>query len=240
MSSAAPSATAPATRWAGIHRPTPREPCSSAIRAALWAVDGSDELDGRLVGVLGLGKVGGRLAAWLAQAGATVIGYDPAPAAIEGIEHADSAQDLLARELDVIAPCALGGLIDERLADTLRCRVVCGAANNPLTGKAAAARLADRGILYAPDFLANSGGLIHVDAERLGAGAGEVELGLKEAALRTRNVLTEARRTERLPVAIAEEHAWTRIEQARCAAGRRSQGGAQDLSPRGSRARSSR
>lgn len=187
----------------------------AAIRAALWALDGSDALDGRVVGVLGLGKVGGQLAEWLAQEGATVVGYDPVPRAIPGVELVESEQALLARDLDVLAPCALGGLIDAKLAAELRCRVVCGAANNPLTDAAAAAALADRDVLYVPDFLANCGGLVCADAERRGAGSAEVDAGLAEAANRTRAILAEARDGGETPVAVAERHAWGRIEAAR-------------------------
>ena len=185
-----------------------------AIRAALWALDGSDDLAGRSVGVLGLGKVGAPLAGWLAEAGATVVGYDPAPSAVAGIEHAASQDDLLARELDVLAPCALGGLIDAELAAALRCRIVCGAANNPLADAAAAGTLADRGILYVPDFLANCGGLVRADAERRGAGDEEVERGLAEAEARTRAILAEAQEGGEPPVVVAERHASARIEAA--------------------------
>ncbi len=191
-----------------------------AIRAALDVLDGSDELAGRSVGVLGLGKVGGPLAEELAAAGAYVVGFDPAPAtrarfaAGTGIELVDAADALLARELDVLAPCALGGAIDERVAGALRCRIVCGAANNPLAGEAVAALLDARGILYVPDFLANCGGLIGADAERRGAGADVVEEQLTRARARTRKVLAEARETGELPVAVAEQHARERIARA--------------------------
>jgi valine dehydrogenase (NAD+) len=186
-----------------------------AIRAALWALDGTDDLGGRVVGVLGLGKVGAPLARWLAEAGASVVGYDPAPVRVDGIELLASDRDLLGRELDVLAPCALGGLVDVELASTLGCRVVCGAANNPLTGEAAAATLAERGILYVPDFLANCGGLVRADAERRGVGTAEVQRKLAEAERRTRAILTEARERGELPVAVAERHAWARIDSAR-------------------------
>jgi leucine dehydrogenase len=120
-------------------------------------------------------------------------------------------QALLDRELDVLAPCAMGGLVDVERAETLRCRIVCGAANNPLSGHAAAERLAERGILYVPDFLANCGGLLHVDAERRGASAHEVEQALAEARQRTLAVLAEARASGCPPVEVAERHAWDRI-----------------------------
>jgi len=197
-----------------------------AIRAALGALDGDDALPGRTVGVVGLGKVGGELAALLARAGARVVGYDPVPEAREaaraqGAELAPSAAALMAHELDVLAPCALGGLIDGERALALRCRIVCGAANNPLTGPGAADVLAARKILYVPDFLANCGGLIHADAERRAeTDPAALERALAGAAARTRDVLLEAHASGRQPLAVAEEHAWARIRAARPAAAR--------------------
>lgn len=191
-----------------------------AMRAALGVLDGDEQLCGRTVGVIGLGKVGGRVAASLAHEGAQVVGFDPDPAAAEplrerGVELAGGVEDVLARELDILAPCAVGGMIDEGTAAALRCRVVCGSANNPLTGGDAEFALARHGVLYVPDFLANCGGLIHADGERRGAGAAEVERALRRAKERTCDVLLEARDTRRLPGRIAERHALERVERAR-------------------------
>lgn len=186
-----------------------------AIEAALAVVDGSDDLGGRVVGILGLGKVGGLLAASLVERGATVVGYDPAPRALDGVELVDSQEALLERDLDVLAPCALGGLIDAERAATLRCRVVCGAANNPLTGVEAAAVLAARGVLFVPDFLANCGGLVRADGERRRVSNEEVERKLDEAAGRTRAILEEAVALAELPLTVAERHASSRIAATR-------------------------
>jgi leucine dehydrogenase len=71
---------------------------------------------------------------------------------------------------DVFAPCALGGTIDSDSIDRLRCEIVCGSANNLLADDAYAAELTKRGILYAPDFIANAGGLINVYGELRGLG----------------------------------------------------------------------
>ncbi|HEX3240847.1 MAG TPA: Glu/Leu/Phe/Val dehydrogenase dimerization domain-containing protein [Solirubrobacterales bacterium] len=183
-----------------------------AIQAALSVLDGTDDLDGTVVGILGLGKVGGALALSLVEQGATVVAYDPAVRALDGVELVDSPAALLERELDVLAPCALGGLIDEERAGQLRCRVVCGAANNPLTGVDVATALAARGVLYVPDFLANCGGLVRADGERRQVSGEEVERNLDEAAARTREILDEAVALGELPLAVAERHASSRIE----------------------------
>lgn len=193
------------------------------ICAAFEALEGEPALAGRRVGVIGLGKVGGYLARLLVEAGASVLGYDPSAAAQEccrdGIELASGVEEVLVAELDVLSPCALGGTIDPGLAEELRCRVICGAANNPLTGPEVATALAGRGILYVPDFLANCGGLIHADAERLGEGGGErLEQSLAQAQQRTREILVEALESGEPPAAIAEQRAWSRIRAASRAA----------------------
>ena len=145
------------------------------MRRGLAAATGSDDFDGRRVGVVGLGKVGSALAAKLAEAGAQVIGCDlDAERAHERWPTSTASRSRHRRrrssptELDVLAPCAAGGLIDEALARSIDCRVVAGAANNPLTDRAVARTLMQRDIVYVPDFLANCGGLIHVSLEWYG------------------------------------------------------------------------
>ncbi len=195
-----------------------------AMRAALQVLGEPDDLEGRTVGVVGLGKVGGRLARRLAEAGARVIGCDPVPEARAqmaglGVEAVARPDAVLARELDVLAPCATGGLIDAALAGALRCRVVCGAANNPLRGPRAAERLHARGVLYVPDFLANCGGLIHVDAERRRDGdPASLAAALDAARERVHAVLEHAVRERREPARLAAELAWRRIAVASRAA----------------------
>lgn len=194
------------------------------MAAALDVLDGDDALAGRVVGVIGLGKVGTRLAELLLDAGARVLGADPVAASCRraqalGVEIVPSAAALLAAPLDVLAPCAVGGMVDEAAASQVGCRVLCGSANNTLTGERAAAALARHAVLYVPDFLANCGGLIHADCERRGeADPAHLEEALARAAQRTHAVLLEAREQRRLPSAVAEDHAWRRIRAARTAA----------------------
>jgi len=191
-----------------------------AIEAALLTLDDDECLVGRTVGVIGVGKVGWPLVRSLLSAGARVVAFDPDMTAAEharaeGAELAESAGQLLGLELDVLSPCAVGGLIDEDVARKLRCRILCGCANNQLATDETACVLAERGILYVPDFLANCGGLIHADAERRAAGPDEVKLRVADAKQRLRAVLLEARRTRRIPEIVAEQHAWARIEASR-------------------------
>jgi len=120
------------------------------------------DLDGVRVLVQGLGAVGSRLSQQLAAAGAEVVVSDiePERVARSGFDPVDPV-DVVATECDVYAPCALGGTITAETVERLRCRVVAGAANNQLADPALADRLHERGILYAPDYVINSGGVLH-------------------------------------------------------------------------------
>jgi valine dehydrogenase (NAD+) len=205
----------------GDPSPVTAETVFEATKRGLAAATGSDDLDGRRVGVIGLGKVGSALAARLRAAGAHVVGCDLNAECCErlaaeiGIEVAPSAEAILAEELDVLAPCAAGGLIDEALARALDCRVVAGAANNPLTGRGVARTLMARDILYVPDFLANCGGLIHVSLEWYGR-QGRSEADLIEGAMERLDLALETSEAEgATPIEVAERQALERVEAAR-------------------------
>ena len=203
----------------GDPSPVTAESVFQALRRGLYAATGSADIDGRRIGIVGLGKVGYVLATRLAQAGAQVVACDLDPerserfASEEGGEIAPSAEAIMATELDVLAPCAAGGLIDDALARSIDCRVIVGAANNPLTSRAVAPVLAERGILYVPDFLANCGGLIHVSLEWHRRG-GEDEL-IARAMERLDRALVTAEAEDSTPLDVAERHALERVEAAR-------------------------
>jgi leucine dehydrogenase len=141
----------------------------AAMRAACTRAFGTSDLSRRSVAVVGLGHVGERLARGLAAAGAELalsdIDLDKRSIADElGADWLTPDAALVAAR-DVIAPCAVGGAINSGNVGALRCRVVCGAANNQLADESLAKRLDRRGIVYAPDFIANAGGLINVYRE---------------------------------------------------------------------------
>ena len=195
-----------------------------ATRRGLAAHDGSADLEGRRIGVIGVGKVGGALAASFARAGARVVAYDVDAARCEqlasehpgAVEVARSVDALLARELDVLSPCAAGGLIDDRIARALDVHVIAGAANNPLTGRHVARTLKQREILYVPDFLANCGGLIHVGAEWYRGRGGPSEQELVDGAMDNLDrALATAEREALTPLDVAERLALERVEAAR-------------------------
>ncbi|MGW4894288.1 Glu/Leu/Phe/Val dehydrogenase dimerization domain-containing protein [Kitasatospora sp. NPDC004240] len=145
------------------------------MRASAQARWGQPTLRGKRVGVAGVGKVGHYLVGHLVADGATVVITDVSETALNRVRAAhpevevvaDTAA-LLQAKLDVYAPCALGGaLTDDSVAalGEFGTSIVCGAANNQLSHPGVEKDLADRGILYAPDYLVNSGGVIQVADE---------------------------------------------------------------------------
>ncbi|MEA2333209.1 MAG: valine dehydrogenase [Thermoleophilaceae bacterium] len=206
----------------GDPSPVTAESVFCAMRLGLAATTGSADLDGRRVGVIGLGKVGAALAGRLAAAGARVVACDLDGERCErfatgaGMRVAPSAEAILAMELDVLAPCAAGGQIDEALARSIQTRVVAGAANNPLTDRAVARTLMERGILYVPDFLANCGGLIHVSGEWHGDGGGAADAArIAHAMERLEQAIRTAAAEGSTPLEVAERQALERVEAGR-------------------------
>lgn len=137
------------------------------IRAAVAHAFGSDELAGRSVLIQGVGAVGSVLAGLLAEAGARplVTDVDEARAVEVAAEYRAervAVDRAISTECDVFSPCATGGVLDASSIPELHCRIVAGAANNQLGAPEDARRLAERGIVYAPDFIVNAGGIIHL------------------------------------------------------------------------------
>jgi leucine dehydrogenase len=135
------------------------------IRASCRFAFGSDDLSGRRVLVQGAGGVGGRLIELLHEAGAEVIATDIDPQRLDTLRSRGikvvSPETALTTACDVLSPCATGGMINARTIPGLRCRVVAGGANNQLEKPSDADLLAERGIVYAPDFVINAGGVLH-------------------------------------------------------------------------------
>jgi valine dehydrogenase (NAD+) len=142
------------------------------MRAAAQVRWGSPTLRGRRVGIAGVGKVGHHLVQHLLDDGAEIVITDVREEAVARIRArhpqveavADTAT-LIRSELDVYAPCALGGALDDATVPALTASVVCGGANNQLAHSGVEKDLADRGILYAPDYVVNAGGVIQVADE---------------------------------------------------------------------------
>ncbi len=142
------------------------------MRAAAEHLWGEPTLAGRRVGISGLGKVGKHLTRHLVEEGAEVVATDVSPRALAWARQAypqvdlvDDAMTLVTSDIDVYAPCALGGALDDDTVPALRAKIVAGAANNQLSHQGIEKLLAERGILYAPDYVVNSGGVIQVADE---------------------------------------------------------------------------
>jgi len=142
------------------------------MRAAAEHRWGTPSLAARRVGVAGLGKVGKHLVKHLLDDGASVAATDVYEGALDWARSAypqidliDSVDALITSDIDVYAPCALGGALDDRTVPLLRAGVVAGGANNQLAHPGVEKMIAERGILYAPDYVVNSGGVIQVADE---------------------------------------------------------------------------
>jgi leucine dehydrogenase len=196
----------------------------AAMRACCGATFASSDLGGRSVAIVGMGHVGSGLARRLADAGAQLLVSDivderRALADELGATWVDPAEAMLT-ECDVLAPCALGGAINLDNVEALRCRIVCGSANNQLADECLAPQLGEREILYAPDFIANAGGLIHVYMEIKGYSeehATELALGIEETV---EQVLSTAAERGITPLDAARELARERLDAAAATAAR--------------------
>ncbi|QIX25442.1 Glu/Leu/Phe/Val dehydrogenase [Nocardioides sp. JQ2195] len=181
------------------------------MRAAADTTWGEPTLEGRTVGVAGVGKVGHHLVRHLVEDGASVIVTDVwAPALdrirdeLPGVQVVESTEALVASQLDVYAPCALGGAITDEVLEVLSATIVCGAANNQLSHPGIEKAMADRGVLYAPDYCVNAGGLIQVADELEGF---SFERAQQRAAgiFETTRAVFETARVDGVPPAIAAD-----------------------------------
>ncbi|HEX2704687.1 MAG TPA: Glu/Leu/Phe/Val dehydrogenase family protein, partial [Candidatus Lustribacter sp.] len=192
--------------------------------AAAQHVWGTPTLAGRRVGIAGVGKVGRLLTAHLLDDGADVVVTDVSPAATHSltqrfpqVEVAPDAVTLCAMAIDVYSPCALGGALDPATVESLQARIVCGGANNQLAvdgPDGTADRLQERGILYAPDFLVNAGGVIQVSDELSGFDFERAKArtaGIFEATARVLHTAAERGLT---PAAAADQLAEERMASA--------------------------
>ncbi|GAA1851333.1 Glu/Leu/Phe/Val dehydrogenase dimerization domain-containing protein [Microbacterium koreense] len=187
-----------------------------SLRATLERITGSADVAGRRITISGLGQVGSRLAVRLAAEGAALTVTDVNPAkrdlAIDlgadwvspGSEHRVAA--------DVFVPAGIGGLLTDDVIDDLDAAAVCGPANNPLAEREGADRLAARGILYAPDFVVNAGGVIYLDLEAKHLGTRSAIMDRVAAIGDTvRRVFAEAEARGVTPLAAAEGLAAERL-----------------------------
>lgn len=166
---------APFTAW-GVYR---------GIQSVLQKIYGSPSVEGKVIAIQGAGNVGSELASHLFWEGAKLVITDVDSVKTAHLAKRFDAQvvgldEIFSVPCDVFAPCAMGGILNEKTIPLLRCKAVAGAANNQLGRSQDADLLAMRGILYAPDFVINAGGVINVAAE-LNKGGYQPSVSRKQA-----------------------------------------------------------
>lgn len=181
----------------------------AGIRATAMARLGSDNLEGLRVAVQGLGQVGYALAGHLHGAGAELLVSDLDSRKVHRAMAQLGAQPvaceaLLATPCDILAPCGLGRVLNAKSVAQLRCAAVAGAASNPLSSLDSADLLERRGILYAPDYIINSGGLIQVALGHQGASAATIAAHISRIGLRLTEVYAHSQVHKRSPARIAQ------------------------------------
>jgi leucine dehydrogenase len=149
-----------------------------AVQTALKEVFGSPEVKGKRVAIQGLGHVGYWLSKHLAEAGAKLFVADLHPQRVERVVREFGAQaveqaTVHATDCDLFAPCALGAVLNDKTIPEIRAKIVCGAANNQLLEERHGEALMKRGILYAPDYVVNAGGILNISVEFAPAGYDE-------------------------------------------------------------------
>jgi valine dehydrogenase (NAD+) len=189
------------------------------MRAAAAVAWGSPTLRGRRVGIAGVGKVGHHLVEHLLEDGASIVVSDVSRDAVDRVRvvhpevDAVSPDDLLAQPMDVYAPCALGGALSDETVPELQAQIVCGAANNQLAHPGIEKLLEERGVLYAPDYVVNSGGLIQVADEIEGYSEARARAKATEIYDTTQRIFTLAAAEGVPPSVAADRLAERRMER---------------------------
>jgi leucine dehydrogenase len=186
-----------------------------AIRACCERVFGTSDLHERSLCVIGLGHVGSRVAKLCSRAGAklAVADVDPGKRTLADQLGARWIAPTRALEapFDVLVPCALGGILDDATVPRLQCPIIAGAANNQLADDLVADLLAARGVLWAPDFVVNAGGLINVAEELHGYNPAAVRRRVRGIAGTLRTIFDDADAIGATPLTAAMELARRRL-----------------------------
>ncbi|AWZ10347.1 MULTISPECIES: Glu/Leu/Phe/Val dehydrogenase dimerization domain-containing protein [unclassified Streptomyces] len=194
------------------------------MRASAQHLWGDPTLRGRKVGVAGVGKVGHHLVEHLLEDGAEVVITDVRAESVQRIldKHpgkvtavADTEALIRVEGLDIYAPCALGGALNNTSVPVLTAKIVCGAANNQLAHPGVEKDLADRGILYAPDYVVNAGGVIQVADELRGFDFDRCKAKASKIFDTTLEIFARAKADGIPPAAAADRIAEQRMADAR-------------------------
>jgi leucine dehydrogenase len=198
----------PVTGWGVMH----------GMKACCLEVFGDPSLEGRSIAIQGVGKVGYALCGYLVEEGAKVtiadVDLDNLGRAVAdfGVETTplDSVHEM---EVDIFAPCALGGVINDDTISKLGCKIIAGSANNQLARDEHGEKLRDLGILYAPDFVVNAGGLINVEDELRGYDRDRAMKRVEGIYKQLQLIFTMAKERHVSTAAAAMEHAESRIRK---------------------------
>jgi len=170
----------------------------TCMRAAVAIAFRAQTLDGMKVAIQGLGNVGLRLARRVIAEGATAVVADPDPEKIRALEGWAGVEvvppdEILRQTVDVLAPCALGAILSKDSIAGLKTRIIVGGANNQLATADDDGRLAEAGVLYCPDYLANAGGIIDLHYQRTGWSRPEVDAHITGLATTFEDIVEQAR-----------------------------------------------
>ncbi|HJN75253.1 MAG TPA: Glu/Leu/Phe/Val dehydrogenase [Myxococcota bacterium] len=202
----------PVTAWGVFH----------GIRATLEVVFGSPEVRGRKVAVQGVGHVGYYLAGYLAEAGAELYFTDINPTRLQKCldDHGGEVIDgeaFYAMDVDVLAPCAIGGILNEHTIPQIKAPIIAGGANNVLNDETSDGKaVLERGITYAPDFVINAGGLINVYSELRGWPRDKAMDDAARVFDTVKDIINRAKAQGTTTNQAAEELAQRRLDQVAC------------------------
>jgi len=191
-----------------------------SMQACCNRVFSSDSLDGKRVSVQGLGAVGHNVVGQLHELGAKMVVTDIDPYKVDamvdkyGVEKVDP-ESIYDVDCDIFCPCALGAIISDDTLDRLRCKIICGSANNQLKEERHGDLLEKKGLVYAPDYITNAGGTIY-DTDRLGVGGVSHERGKEKVTRIYDNMVRvfEIADRDKIPTYLAADRmAEERIEQ---------------------------
>ena len=186
-----------------------------AMKSALNFINNSNDLENVHVAISGVGKVGGKLAKLLSKKNAKITVASINNELVKKLKSVINItevhpQDLFKTKCDIISPCALGGAINESNKNQLKCRAIVGAANNQLENPALGEWLVKNNIIYSPDYLVNSGGVIAIASE-INKTENLLEKQLEKISNRLKFVLEESKKKNEPTNLIAKRIAWERI-----------------------------
>jgi leucine dehydrogenase len=181
----------------------------TGMRAALQHNFGSGEFAGRHVAIQGLGKVGQRVARYLADQGAALTLTDINLDTLHNVAEEIGATpvhytQIYGVEADIFSPCGFGQVLNQQNIEKLRCSIVAGSANAQLKSAQCADALSRKGILYAPDFVINAGAVIYIALQHQGAETTDIRAAVEQIGTRLEQIFETARKQHCSPQRIAE------------------------------------